>query len=151
MFMKKKLFYKCEDYTVRMRIIGDCQHYYLKFHGQTDSPEYEINIDIFKLYYKDFKYDLEKIRNEHRRHIEDGEVDDFIESGKLTVKQFEQECVEKIDFEAALKMCTPIQKRRCKLYVQGYSFTEIARMENCDKEAVRQSIITAVKKIKNIL
>ena len=146
---KKKAVFICSDYTVRMEKDGDFERYYLKFHSQDDSPELEITLDVFKLYYKDFKFILEKNRDEHRRHIEDGDIDDFITSGKLTVKQFENECVDKADLDAVLKTCTPVQQRRFNLhYIQGYSFSEIGKMECCKKAAVSESINAVMKKIK---
>ena len=149
MFKKDRVYYKSEDYTVRFERIGGCERYYVKFHGQFDSPEQEITIDVFKLYYQEFRKPLEKKRNEQRRHIADGEVDGFIISGKLTVTEFEQEYADKAEFEAALNTCTVIQQRRFKLYhVQGYSIKDVADMESCDIAAVSRSIAAAEKRIK---
>ena len=151
MFDKDRVFYKNEDYTVRMEKIGGCEKYYLQFHGQTnDSAELEITLDVFMLYYKEFKKPFDKKRNEYDRHIEDGEVDGFIISGKLTVTSLEQEYIEKAEFDAALKTCTPVQQKRLTLYhVHGYSIKEIADMENCDIAAVSRSITAAEKRVKN--
>ena len=148
MFIKDRVFYKCEDYTVRFERIGSRERYFIKFHGQVDSPEFETSLDVFKLYYKEFKKPLENKRNEQRRHIEDGEIDGFIISGKLTVAQFEQEFVDKAEFEAVLKTCTPIQQRRFGLYRQGYTLAEIAEAENCLFQAVWKSVKAAEEKIK---
>jgi len=149
MFNKDRVFYKSEDYTVRFERIGGCERYYIKFHGQFDSPEQEITIDVFKLYYQEFRKPLEKKRNEQRRHIEDGEVDGFIISGKLSVTRFEQEYADKAEIEAALKSCTPKQQRRFELhYVHGYTLEEIAKLEKCTNQAVSDSIELVKKKIK---
>lgn len=149
MFKKDRVFYKNEDYTVRMEKIGGCEHYYIKFHGQSDSPEHEITIDIFKLYFKEFRKPFDKMLNEQRRHMEDGEADSFIISGKLTVALLEQEYADKAELQAALKTCTPVQQRRFELhYIQGYLIEEIAEMENCDRTSVNHSIIETRKKIK---
>ena len=150
MFDKDRVFYKNEDYTVRMEKIGGCEKYYLQFHGQTDSQELEVTLDVFMLYYVEFRKPLEKKRNEQRRHIEDGEIDGFIVSGKLTFTSFEQDYADKDEFESALKTCTPIQQKRLTLYhIHGYSIKEIADMENCDIAAVSRSIKAAEKRIKN--
>ena len=147
MFKKDKVFYKNDDYTVRMEKIDGCERYYIKFHSHDDSPEQEISLDVFKLYYKDFKKPLESIRTEQRRHIESGNINNII-SGKRA-KLIEQEYGDRADFEAAMKTCTPIQRRRFELYyVYGYSFVEIARMEKRDAAVVRRSVLKAVKKIK---
>ena len=148
---KEKAFYKSEDYTARMERIDGCEKYFLKFHGQTDSAEYEITLDVFKLYYKEFRKPLDNKRTEHRRHIEAGEVDSFIISGKLTVTQFEQEYAEKAEFEMTLKTCTQIQQRRFNLHhVQGYTLEEIAEMENCKFQAIWKSVKAVEEKLKNI-
>jgi len=149
MFNKDRVYYKSEDYTVRMEKIDGCERYYIKFHGQFDSPEQEITIDVFTLYYKEFRKPLEKKRNEQRRHIESGGIDGFIISGKLTVTQFEQEYVEKAEIEAVLKTCTLVQQRRFELhYAKGYTLEEIAEMENCTNQAISKSVEDVKKKIK---
>ena len=119
MFKKDRVYYKGEDYTVRFERIDGCERYYIKFHSQFDSPEQEISIDVFKLYYHEFKKPLEKIRDEHRRHIEDGDVDGFIMSDKLMDTKFEQSCIDRADLDAVLATCTPVQQRRFKLHLQG--------------------------------
>jgi hypothetical protein len=149
MFDKDRVFYKSEDYTVRMEKIGGCEHYYIKFHGQTaDSREEEITLDVFMLYYKEFRKPLDNQRNEQRRHIENGEIDGFIISRKLTVTRFEQEIAVKADLDAVLKTCTPKQQRRFKLHIQGYTLTEIAEMEKCDYTSVKESVNAAKEKMK---
>ena len=146
---KKKAFYKSEDYTVRMEKIDGCERYYIKFHSQTKSPEQEISLEVFALYYGEFKNTLEKKRDERRRHIMDGDIDGFIISGKLTVRLMEQEYIEKAELETALKTCTPIQQKRFRLYhIQDYSLKQIAKMENCKLAAVSESVRAAEEKIK---
>jgi RNA polymerase sigma-70 factor (ECF subfamily) len=132
-----------------MEKIDGCEKYYIKFHGLTDSQEYEISLDVFRLYYGEFKNPLEKKRDERRRHIEDGEIDGFIISGKLTVTQFEQEYADKADIDAVLRTCTATQQRRFKLHhVYGYTLEEIAAMENCIFQAVWKSVKAVEEKIK---
>jgi len=146
---KEKAFYNSEDYTVRKDTINGIEKYYIQFHGQTDSPEYEITLDVYELYYHEFKNTLEKRRDEHRRHIIDGEIDDFIISGKLTVKLFEQESITKTDLETILKTCTQAQQKRFKLYyTHGYTYEQIALLENCRKQRIKKSIDIVIEKIK---
>ena len=147
------MFYKNKDYTVRMEKIGDCEKYYLKFHSQVDSPEFEISLEIFNLYYRQFNKPLERQRNEHKRHIEDGDLEYFIASGKLTVYTVEDDdnAANRLTLEAVLKTCTPIQQKRFDLhYIQGYSLTEIAKMENCSVKQIWKSVKAVKEKIKNI-
>lgn len=50
----------------------------------------------------------------------------------------------------ALRFCTETQKRRfIKHYYLGYSFSEIAKQENCLKNAIKQSIDAAVELLIN--
>jgi len=149
MFDKDKVFFKCEDYTVRMERIDGCEKYFIKLHGHSDMPEQEINADVFMLYYKEFRKPFDKMQNEQRRHIEIGKIDSFIKSGKLTLNGFEKAYSDKAELDAALKTCTQIQQRRFTLhYLQGYSVSEVADMEHCDISVVSRSIASAEKKIK---
>jgi RNA polymerase sigma factor (sigma-70 family) len=145
------MYYKNSDYTIRTEIADGVKRYFIKFHGQNDSPEYEISLEIFKLYHKEFNKPLDNQRTEHRRHIENGDIEYFIMSGKLTVGAAEDEdrTVTRYAIEAALKTCTPIQKRRFELYfIKGYTFEEIARLESCTKRKVKESVDRALEKVK---
>ncbi len=51
----------------------------------------------------------------------------------------------------ALALLNPAQRQRIWLYAQGYTATEIARMEGVSDMAVRKSIKLAKKKIKEVL
>jgi len=154
MFEKDRVFYKNEDYTVRFERSGGCERYYLKFHGQTtDSSEQEVTVDVFLLYFQEFKKPYDKKRNERLRHIEDvgGDVDGYIIAGKLTVTHFEQDVIREADMDVVLRSCTPVQQKRFKLHhTHGYSLSEIAKMEKCDESAVRRSVSAVLKKLKNI-
>ena len=146
MFDKEEVFYQNEDYTVRMKKIDGIERYYIKF-NMTDSPESEISLDIFMLYYDRFRKPLDKQRNGSRRHI----VRNNPEYHVLTNYAAEDEDITilKCDIEAVLKTCTPIQQRRVKLYyIQDYSIKDIAEMEKSDIAAVSRSITAAEKKIK---
>ena len=152
MFKRDKVFYKNKDYTVRMEKIDGCEKYYLQFHVQGSSPEHEISLDVFKLYYKDFRKPLDKIRTESRRHTEDDKIDGFKITGKRAAKPMEQEFADNAEFEAILKTCTATQQRRFELYhIEGYTFAEIGAMENCGKQRVKKSVDAVTKKIKKYL
>jgi DNA-directed RNA polymerase specialized sigma24 family protein len=126
-----------------MAVIDGCERYFIEFYGQSDSPEVEVNFEIFNEYYKEFSKPMERQRNEKRRHIKSGGI------GELS-RIFEEEdnLILKYSFEEALKTCTPVQQKRFELhYVQGYSLEEIARFENCGKQHIKKSIDAAVEKI----
>jgi RNA polymerase sigma-70 factor (ECF subfamily) len=145
---KEEVFYQNEDYTVRMKKIDGIEKYFIKF-NLTDSPENEISLDIFMLYFqdKDFRKPLDRQRNQSRRHTAKGDSEYHV----LTNYRVEDEdtIVLKSDIETVLKTCTPTQQKRFNLhYIQNYSFTEIAKMENCDESSVRETIKSVLKKIK---
>ncbi|MCL2776106.1 MAG: hypothetical protein FWD71_22600 [Oscillospiraceae bacterium] len=149
---EKEKFYKNEDYVVRMKKIDGIEKYFIKF-NMTDSPENEISLDIFNLYFfdDDLRKPLDKQRNESRRHIADEDFEYLILSKKLMnyTAEDEDRAIIKYDIEAALKTCTPVQQRRFKLYYfQDYTYEKIARLENCDYSSVKESINATVKKIK---
>jgi len=148
---KEEKFYQNEDYAVRIKKIDGIERYFIKFRSQVTSAEIEIGFDDFNLYLKEFNKPLERQRNERKRHIEDGEIEYFIASGKLTIYTIEDDdkLAVKCTIDTILKKCTPIQQRRYEQhYIQGYSFTEIAKIENCDEAAIRRSISAVLKKIK---
>ena len=137
------------DYTVWMEVIDGRPRYFIKFHFQVGALELEISQEIFNLYVSEFNKPIERQRNEKRRHIEGNDINELIMSGNFIVL-FEQESVTKADIEAALKTCTPIQRKRLiQHYFQGYSFTEIAEMDGCVVSAVTKSIQSGLRKIKN--
>ena len=145
------MFLKTKDYTVWAKDTDGEQRYFIKFHGQKTSQTCEITFEVFTLYVEEFYRPLERQRNERRRHLADGEIERLIESELSKDQSYEHEDrrVTMYAVESALKMCTPIQQRRFRLYYhEGYSFVEIAKLENCDDEVVRCSVKAALKKIK---
>lgn len=143
------MLYKNMDYTVWMEVIDGRPRHFIKFHSQVDALELEISQEIFNLYISEFNKPIERQRNEKRRHIESNDIERFILSGDLAAL-FEQDSITKADIEAALKTCTPTQRKRLiQHYFQGYSFTEIAEMDGCVVSAVTKSIQSGLRKIKN--
>ena len=137
------MYYKNSDYTAKK----DGDKYFVQFHGQADMPEIEVDAEMFALYISEFHKPLERQRWERRKHM------DFYPSEKLSTEDVagQWEVGDTVlDLEAALKCCTPTQRRRFMLYCCGCSFTEIAKAEQCDISVVRRSILAAQKKLKNI-
>ena len=144
------MYYKNKDYTIRMENVNDHERYFIKFHSQIDMPEIEVQFNVFLLYTKEFNKPLERQKNEERRHLESREINSLIISNRLTSKTFEEQCVDATLLETILHSCTEIQQRRFKLYYeQGYSFEEIAQIENCGKQRIKKSVDVVSEKIKN--
>ena len=143
------MYYKNHDYTVWMKTSDDHEKYFIKFHSQTNSSIIEIGRDVFDMYLKEFNKPMERQRNEKRRHIDAVDIDSHVKSGGLFELPFEPGSAARVDVYTALKSCTAVQRKRLILHhIQGYSFTEIALMENCDEAAIRRSVSSAIKKLK---
>ena len=101
---------------------------------------------MFQFYAKECHQILERDRDEKRRHLADH---DGIEA--LGAPSFEEEVLMCYDIETALRICTPAEQRRFRMYLEGYSLVEIARMERRDPSSVRETIEAAINKIKKNL
>jgi len=142
--MYKAIYYKNNDFTARKvaKEDGSDARYFIRFHSAEDSPEVEVDLEMFTLYATEFHRVMEKDRNEKRRHIEAcGDIAAF------GTPSFETVSLTWLDIEEVLKTCTPTQQRRFRLHVEEYSFTEIARLDGCDKAAVFRSIRAVRTKI----
>jgi len=140
------MYYKNCDYTARIEECADgTEKYYIRFHGQVDSPEVEVDLDIFNLYRYEFARPLERQRFGQRKHI-DCYVHDL--SNMADPRELCAQVSLAVDIEAAIKTCTPTQQSRFNLFFYGYSLTEIAELEGCDESSVRESIAPVIAKIK---
>ncbi|MCL2587904.1 MAG: hypothetical protein FWD84_00670 [Oscillospiraceae bacterium] len=149
MFEKDNTLYKNDDYTARSEACNGVRRYFIQFHGQVeDSPEIEVELDMFLLYTKEFNKPLEIQRNEFRRHLYWGELDETIafsisnQMGGLEQSDLWQ------GIHEVLKTCTQTQKRRFELFAKGYQLTDIARLEHCEKQRAKKSVDTVLAKIK---
>ena len=57
----------------------------------------------------------------------------------------------KTDVELALQVMTPVQRRRYRLIIRGYTQTEIASLEGVSQQAVCKSLKKAKKTARNKL
>ena len=137
------MYYKNNDYTARAVTRDGVMRYFIRFHGVLDSQEVEVDAEMFALYMAEFKWPLERDRNEKRRHIQDGH--DMEEFG---VPSFEAESLLRCDIEAVLQSCTPAQQRRFRLHIEEHSFAEIARFERCTERAIRKSVEAVKARVK---
>ena len=137
------MYYKNNDYTARAITRGRRTKYFIWFHGvEGDSPEIEVDLEMFVRYTTEFKWPLERERDEKRRHIADcHDIEAF------GVPSFEGESLMRLDMEAVLKTCTQTQARRFRLHLEEHSFAEIARSDGCTERAVRKSVEAVKEKI----
>ena len=145
--MQKIKYFKNHDYTAKATTRNGVTSYSIRFHGVEGSTEVEVDAEMFTLYMTEFKHSLEKVRTEKRRHIEDD-----ANIGHLTAPRFEEGSLALCDIELVLKKCTKLQRKRFRRhFVEGLSFTAIARLEGCKEATVRQSVTTVREKILNFL
>ena len=137
------MYYKNKDYTARAVARGGATKYFIRFHGVENSPEVEVDLEMFTLYTTEFKWPQERDRDEKRRHI--AECHDIESFG---VPSFETESLTRINIKAVLETCTETQCRRFRLHLEERTFAEIARIEGCSEHAVRKTIKSVREKFK---
>lgn len=115
----------------------------------------EVSEQIYLLFEGERKA-KERERNEHRRHGDDRELQDYLlyaENISLFVSAEESFLQKERMFgvRTILESCTPIQRERFYLNrICGYSYTKIAGLQKCGAERIRKSVNTVLKKLKNV-
>ncbi len=112
----------------------------------------EVTLAIFELFEEERKAN-ERYRKERERHHTDQE---FLED-TLVPRTYTPSVLDTMVAQSELNIakqiiqtCTPIQQRRFYYNrILGYSFVEIARIENCSEAAVKKSVKAVVDKLKN--
>ena len=105
------------------------------------------------------RFELEDLSylNELERHYADTEITErtLIASPSQVNSTVESDASEQIinrELRQAIKALPDKQRRRlCLYYFGGYTYSEIAEMENCSVHSVFMAVERAKEKIKNIL
>lgn len=121
-----------------------CKQYFVEIDTADGKKPVEVSKEVWELFEEERKA-AERERYERRKHLD---VSVSPEDAALSVsKDFDTlQAVREV-----LQTCTPIQRERFYLNrICGYSFTEIARMQNCRHSSVIRSIQQVMKKIKKI-
>jgi len=146
---------KDNPYTIYKIRIDEQIRYYLTFVDSNGVKQrIEINQELFRAF---DEFELEDISflHEIERHYERLEITEKeLYKKALTYQQpIEEIALQNIDTEKlrqAIKLLPNIQRRRLTLYYfGGYTYKQIAIMDNCTIMAVKQSIDIAIKKLKN--
>ncbi len=130
-----------------------------------DNKQVIHNVEVSKKVFEAFdKFELEDISQLHKmdKHIDGRNLDNsdktdiiLFHLGVPSTKPVDEEVEEKLQNEElykAINLLSDTQKRRIKMYYfEDKSFSEIARIENCDESSVRESIYAGIKKIKKNL
>ncbi len=113
----------------------------------------EVSVEIYRIYEESRKQE-ERQRYERRKHIEGKSFDNCL-LFDLATEPLEEtfERMETLkEIGGILEQLPPLQRRRFILhFFYGYSYSEIAKMQDCNKSAVMRSVQSALKKVrKNI-
>ena len=108
----------------------------------------EVSFEIYRVYEESRKQE-ERQRYERRKHIEGKSFDDCLmfdlatEPLEDTVERLET----LLEIGQVLEKLPPLQRWRFILhFFYGYSYSEIAKMQDCNKSAVMRSVQSALKK-----
>ncbi len=114
----------------------------------------EVSEEVYAVLQEENK-EQEHQRYERRKHLDDRELSDSIVSKKRVAENLEDYCINREQLREIQKIvstCTETQQRRFYLNrICGYSYTEIAQMEDCHLVSVRQSVTAVLRKLKNFL
>lgn len=125
----------------------------IKINGQAVSVE--ITVEVYDCLDR-AKHKLENLAHEKRRHWDYREFNEYIVLSKgcrcyyQTPEQIycRKETLEEI--MAALALCTEVQRQRFLLFaLNGLSYSEIGKLCDCSKYAVRDSIEAVRKKCRD--
>ena len=113
-----------------------------------------VSFEIHELFEEEKRYNS-RISKQFERHGTDVEfVEDYMLPSRLHTISIPDKIAyqQEIDkAQAVISTCTETQQRRFNLHrVMGYSMTEIAKMENCSKSAVKESVDKVIAKLEKI-
>lgn len=119
------------------------------YNGKT--IEIDVSDEIIKLYYEEKKRQ-ERERYEKRKHIDSHSLDDYIVTMKAITETLEETYFKRQKIREIMEIvesCSAIQRKRFYLhFICGYTYKEIAKIDNCHISSVHESIKTVIKKIK---
>ena len=149
---------KDNPYTIfTVGIKTDSPHYFVQFKDNAGNERcLEIDKDLFELLDR-FELDDLSYLNELERHYADTEITErtLIASPSQVNSTVESDASEQIinrELRQAIKALPDKQRRRlCLYYFGGYTYSEIAEMENCSVHSVFMAVERAKEKIKIIL
>lgn len=131
--------------------------FYLSFKdGQGVHHEMEIDASLYRLLDR-FELDDLSYLNELDRHLDQTELSEALLSRYVSVEQeiLEDAVCRSMQWEAVraeIARLPEVQKRRLQLYFfDGLTYEEIASLEHCKYQAVQQSVLSALEKIRKKL
>ena len=110
----------------------------------------EVSLEIYRVYEESRKQE-ERQRYERRKHIEGKSFDDCLLYDLATepLEETAERLETLLEIGCILEKLPPLQRWRFILhFLYGYSYSEIAKMQDCNKSAVMRSVHSALKKIR---
>lgn len=130
--------------------------YYLTFKdGQNNIHEMEISKELHDTF-DTFELEDNRQRGFFERHMEQSDVWDYVFDAVANsdADSLEDTVIRNLEYEQlhkAMEKLTEVQKKRLHLYYfRGLTYKEIAEIEGCSIQSVRESICGTLEKIKNI-
>ena len=143
---------KLNPYTLSV----ENKSYYISFtDGQGILHKQEISMELYVAFNG---FELEDISwiNEASRHLTEADIGEELLGHRIAdSSEPVEDCVYRRimyqELHKAIAQLPEIQRRRVRLYYfGGYTYEQIAQMENCTKRAVKFSIDTALKNLREI-
>ena len=149
---------KENPYTIfTVGIETDMPQYFVQFADNAGTEHcLEINKELYDLF-DQFELDDLSFLNEVERHYADSEITDttMVDFSMQTSSDVEEDASEQIinrELHQAIKSLPDKQRRRLSLYYfGGYTYAEIAEVENCSVHSVYMAVQRAKEKIKIFL
>ena len=110
----------------------------------------EVSLEIYRVYEESRKQE-ERQRYERRKHIEGKSFDDCLMFDLATepLEETAERLETLLEIGQVLEKLPPLQRWRFILhFFYGYSYSEIAKMQDCNKSAVMRSVQSALKKVR---
>ena len=147
--------YKVDSYI--LEYIENENKYYISFVDSAKAAcKIEIDKEIFEIYMQSKKAYI-KIKNETSRHFEHTSIteNDIYKRATKYDEDLEELILRNISYAElceAMNELSDMLRRRVLLYYQyDFSLSQIAKIENCSKAAIKYSLDTALKKMKKFL
>ncbi len=145
-----------DKYNPYILTIADGRFYLAFEDGQGVHHEMEIDESLYRLLDR-FELDDLSYLNEMDRHLDQTELSEALLNRYASVEQevLEDTVYRSMQWEtvkAEIAHLPEIQKRRLQLYFfDGLTYEEIAALEHCKYQAVQQSVLSALEKIRKNL
>jgi DNA-directed RNA polymerase specialized sigma24 family protein len=118
-----------------------------------DADGKEITLEVTKaifLIVDDERRELERNKKEKYRHLSNAELkEDLLPRRSIQFAETPEDQVCLLEsLREELRKCSPIQRKRFALFLQGYNLSEIAQIQGCAKQCVQRSLTYVLKRIK---